>query len=114
MSEQNGFTEAPGSLNLRFDYRGANVQLTLRDSSGSALLDKLDSILNRLEKMGAVPAGQQTATATATNGGGSAKPVCPTHGTEMKASKHGGFYCPKVISENDGQGNKVYCKAKSG
>lgn len=107
------FNEAPASINLRFDYRGANIQLTLRDESGSVLLDKLDPVLNRLESMGATfgnGAGQPPQTVAPAGA-----PICPTHGTPMKPSKTGGgWYCPKKVADVGGGadgGKPIYCKA---
>jgi hypothetical protein len=108
--QQQSFTEAPASINLRFDYRGANMQFTLRETTGTELLNKLDAVLDRLEAMGATfgtsnGRAQQVAPAGA--------PVCPTHGVPMKESKFGGWYCPEKVADNDGTGKPIYCKQKS-
>lgn len=117
------FSEAPASLNLRFDYQGfRGIQLTLRASTGKEVLTKLDGAMAALDKMGATPAGGQGGER---NGRGSYgnppadpnAPMCPQHGTPMQASKHGnGFYCPQRVAESGGwqDGSKpLYCKAKA-
>lgn len=107
------FTEAPASLNLRFDYRGATgIQLTLRDVTGGALLTKLDSVLNHLEKIGATFAPAAAARPSQVAPAGT--PVCPDGHGPMKAStkKEGQFFCPHVIAESAGK--KIYCQQKTG
>jgi hypothetical protein len=108
------FTEAPASVNLRFNYRGYNgIQLTLRGNTGLEVLGKLDGALNKLEGLGATPA-TGTPPRNADSGNGSA-PMCPTHGTPMKPSKRGGgWYCTQKVAETGGgdDGSKpIYCKA---
>jgi len=110
MSEQT-FTEAPASINIRFTWRGFDTMLTLRDTSGKALLDKMATVLDHLEKLGAQPQGN----GYRSNGNGQSNsnaPLCPTHGQPMKASKYGGWYCAVKIAEDDGTGKAVYCKQK--
>lgn len=105
------FSEAPASINLRFDYRGANIQLTLRDVSGAALLTKLDPILDYLEKIGAtLPAASGGATPVASPG----TPVCPDGHGPMKASikKPGSFFCSAVVGTHPQTGKKLYCTHK--
>lgn len=106
------FSEAPSSINLRFDYKGyEGIQLTLRDVSGSQLLHKLDAVLDKLEKMGATPAtGKRQAAGQAGDapaGGmavsGDAPPVCKYHGP-MKPSRFKGWYCPARM------GDGTHCK----
>lgn len=114
------FTEAPASINFKFEYRGANVMLTMRGMSGMEVLDKLDAAMKKLEKMGAI---FLVHTSQPNNGNGDSAsaiatgpaPMCPTHGAAMKESKHkaGTWYCPKQIAPDDGTGNPVYCKQKA-
>jgi hypothetical protein len=105
------FNEAPASINLKFDYRGANIQLTLRDTSGSALLAKIDPVLDHLEKMGATftsPAGgARTVAAPGT-------PNCPDgHGPMRESSKKpGSYYCPAAVGTHPQTGKKLYCTHK--
>jgi hypothetical protein len=105
--------EKNASLNLRFDYRGGNFQLTLRDDNGTALLDKIDAVLDRLERMGATlnAGGAATRPSQVAPAG---TPSCPDGHGPMKASdkKPGTFYCPHVIAESAGK--KIYCQQKSG
>lgn len=106
------FAEAPASLNLRFDYRGATgLQLTLRDVNGSTLLDKLDAVLDRLERMGATFNAPAPARASQVAPAGT--PMCPDGHGPMKEStkKAGTFFCPHVIAESAGK--KIYCQQKA-
>jgi len=95
----NDFTEAPASVNLKFNYKGfSGVMLTLRASTGQEVLTKLDGALLALEKMGAIPNGKLVSTA---NGDA---PVCQYHG-KMKRSQHfAGWYCTHKV------GDGSYCK----
>ncbi len=116
------FTEAPASLNLRFDYDGyKGIMLTLRDESGLGVLTKLRGALKKLEEMGATPAGGQGGEryANAARPPADANaPMCPTHNASMKKSNHGpGYYCPQKVAEAGGgqDGSRpIYCKAKAG
>lgn len=40
-------------------------------------------------------------------------PICPEHGTPMKRSKFGGWYCPQRIDEDEFCPEKVKPKAKA-
>ena len=96
------FAEAPASLTLKVSYRGYDdIQFTLRDASGTALLDKLDTVLNRLEKMGAQPSKASSEAAVT-----DAPPICPFHGPMKRSNKFAGFYCPKKM------GDGSFCKEK--
>lgn len=112
------FTEAPASINFRFDYRGAaGIQMTLRGASGLELLDRLNAAMDRLEFLGATfssntrpapnaaPAGSASASGEA--------PMCPDgHGAMKPSKKTGGWFCSKVIAESAGK--KIYCQHKVG
>ncbi len=83
---ENGCTEAPASLNIRYRLCGYDCMLTLRDSSGRDLLAKLSPVLDALDGMGATPnVGHQNG-----NGHAETKP-CPVHPGEMlvKHAKNG-------------------------
>lgn len=109
------FSEAPASVTLKFDYRGYDLMLTLRDVTGAGLLSKLDPVLDRLEKMGASPGqrGAAPAASAAPAVTGDAPPLCPEHGTPMKpsAKKAGSWFCTSVIAESGGK--KIYCQCKA-
>jgi len=48
--------EAKFSLNIRFNFKGYDSQFTMRDDeNGAPLLDKFVQVVDRLEKMGALP-----------------------------------------------------------
>ena len=99
------YSEAPASLTLKIAYRGySDILFTLRDSSGAGLLDKLNVVIDRFEKMGITPASAARGSAPA-NGDA---PQCPEHGKPMKQGKRGGWFCPQIITEV--QGKKIYCK----
>lgn len=117
------FTEAPASLNLRFDYNGfKGIMLTLRASTGLDVLAKLDGALAKLDKMGATPAGgiggERNGRNAARPPADANAPMCPTHSMPMKKSNHGpGYYCPQKVAEAGGgaDGSRpIYCKAKAG
>ena len=105
------FTEAPASVNLRFNYRGAVLQFTLRGESGAELLGKVDPMLDKLEKMGATFSSGGTSRPVAASNA----PICAAHGQPMKASKKGGgWYCSKKVADVGGgsDGSKpIFCKA---
>lgn len=121
MTNENGtnrngamFSEAPGSINFKFDYKGyKGIMLTLRAETGKEVLSKLDGAISALDKMGATPAGGNASASANVNGNA---PMCPTHGTPGLKSKHGnGYYCPQKVAESGGgqDGSKpLYCKAK--
>jgi hypothetical protein len=99
------YSEAPASLTLKIAYRGyADILFTLRDSSGAGLLDKLNVVIDRFEKMGITP--------SSVRGGGPATasgdaPMCPDDHGPMKQGKRG-WFCSKVVTEV--QGKKIYCR----
>src|SRR5690606_35933443 len=93
--------EAPASATFRYLYRGFEIQLTLRDTSGAVLIEKLDKALDALEARGARPAGSR-ASASVPNG---SAPICPYHGP-MKPSKFGGYHCTAKM------GDGSYCKER--
>jgi len=39
-------------------------------------------------------------------------PLCPTHGTPMRESQYGGWYCPVKVADDGGDGRPVYCRQK--
>lgn len=109
MSEQT-FTEAPASATLRIEYKGYDILFTLRDSTGTELLKKLEGAITHFEKLGIKPALNGHKAATLASGDA---PNCPTHNKPMKPGQKGGWYCPTKIAEDDGTGKPVYCKQKA-
>jgi hypothetical protein len=103
------FTEAPASINLKFDYRGyRGVMLTLRAGSGLDLLTKLDPALDTLEKMGATPAaGRNGRVPTAANGANGNAPACKYHGEMRRSKRFSGWYCPAKMGDGSS-----YCQEK--
>ena len=99
------FTEAPASLTLKIAYKGySDILFTLRDTSGAALLDKLDAAFVKFEKMGITPsAGRSTGPVASGD-----TPICPEHNTPMKQGKRG-WFCPKSVGEHPQTGKKIYC-----
>lgn len=98
------FTEAPASLNLRFDYKGyTGIMLTLRAGSGLEVLARLDVALTKLDKIGATPAGARAGGLAASQ---ESAPVCKYHGAMKRSKKHGGWFCPAKM------GDGSYCKEK--
>jgi hypothetical protein len=89
-------TEAPASLTVRFRYQGYDSMLTLRDGDGTSLLEKLETVAERLESMGA--SGNER------NSKGNEAAWCQLHNCEMKRREKNGQvrYSHKV-------GDK-YCK----
>jgi len=86
MSEQTfTFTEAPASCNVKFNWRGFDTMLTLRDTSGKALLDKMGAVLDTLEKLGAEPTGYRSNGQSREKQNGENDPgFCQVHQCAMK------------------------------
>jgi hypothetical protein len=104
--------EAPASASAKMTSpNGIEWLVTTRDFTVSGLMTKIKVLEEHLLKTGWTPASGRSARsdAPATNG---STPMCPTHGTPMKPSKFGGFYCPEKIADNDGTGKPIYCKQK--
>lgn len=108
-------SEAPVSWNTRYTSpEGYDCQLTLRGDDLGRVMATAKRAIDAMSKAGCKPGnGNGHATPAATNGNGAAVPICPTHGKPMQQSKHGGWYCPVKIAEDDGSGRPVYCKAKA-
>src|SRR5262249_25651894 len=63
--------------------------------------DSLRAMIDRLKAIGATPPAAQSSTA-ATEPTKKTAPICPTHGTPMKASrKPGSFFCPRRTDDGD-------------
>ena len=111
MTEQM-FSEAPASINIKtVSPGGFDVMVTIRDSDTSALMPRMLSALEWLSAQGFNPTTNGYKPRTSRNG--NSAPMCPTHSTPMKQSKHGsGWYCPTKIADDDGAGKPVYCKQR--
>jgi hypothetical protein len=83
--------EAPASINVHLELSGRQVQLTLRDSDESRLLQRLDAVLQRFPLV--VKPTDET-------------PRCPTHGPMKPSTKGKGWYCPKKLADGS------WCKGK--
>lgn len=110
MGENVTFTEAPVSFNVKASYEGYDVMLTIRDSDTGRLMDRAIRALEWMQEHGFEP------TSRGRNGNESHQaeqaPLCPTHNQPMKRSKHGGWYCPVKVADDDGTGKPVYCKQR--
>jgi len=68
--------------------------------------DNLRAMIDRLKAIGAEPPAAPAPTTTAPTK--KTAPICPTHGTPMKASrKPGSFFCPRRTDDGD------YCQEKA-
>jgi hypothetical protein len=97
------FTEAPASVTLKISYRGySDILFTLRDASGVGLLDKLNLVMDRFEKIGITPSAAKTTAAGPVN----EAPICEYHGPMKRNNRNNGWFCPKKM------GDGTYCKSK--
>jgi hypothetical protein len=119
MSEQSPhfFTEAPASATVKVtSAAGYEWLLTTRANTSGELLDRLYPIEAWLQKHKWQPATRKPQAAQAAANGSAAPangaiPLCPTHNSPMKPSKHGtGYFCPVKVADDDGTGKPVYCK----
>lgn len=110
--------EAPASASAKMTSpQGIEWLLTVRDFTVNGLLQKCKVLEDHLLKDGWTPASTSYGRSAAPNGHADhgTAPLCPTHGTPMKQSKHGGWYCPQKVAPTGGgsDGSKpIYCKAK--
>ena len=109
-------TEATVSLTTKLtDANGFEWLLTIREGAdlerARAAWKVATDITEGLLKHGARPAGRGNVNGEANGGNGNA-PLCPTHSKPMKASKHGGWYCPVKIADDDGTGKPAYCRQR--
>lgn len=111
--------EAPASATFRYvdGESGGEVLFTLRDVNGATLIQKVRSAMKALQDGGATISPPQTRGGwKGGNGGGKPVevktgegiPVCTKHGTPMRESKYGGFYC----GQKDDSTEKGYCVHK--
>jgi hypothetical protein len=83
--------EAPASVNVRLEVAGRQVQLTLRDSDESRLLQRLEAVLQRF------PVADKPVDTT---------PQCPTQGAMKPSTKGKGWYCPVKMADGS------WCKSR--
>jgi len=114
--QDNHFTEAPASFNVKaISPQGFDVMLTLRDTNATQLWERAQTALDWLAKKGFTPTPARSGPrggdvgGNGPNAGNGDKPkycthksdgpgFCPTHGKELKQSKHHpGYYCPAKI-----------------
>jgi len=63
--------------------------------------DNLRAMIDRLKAIGATPPAAQAST-TPTEATKKTAPICPTHGTPMKASRRSGsYFCPRRTDDDD-------------
>lgn len=101
--------EAAASVTVRLAYRGRDVMLTLRGSTGGEVLSRLDVALTWLDAQGLT---STPAPALASSTAAEHAPTCPTHGRPMKQGRKGGWFCPAKVAEDDGAGRPVYCRQR--
>jgi hypothetical protein len=96
--------EAPASVNCYVDIAGRKVQVTLRDTDETRLLQRLTVLLAQYPASDTVaepeaPYGQK-ARPEADAG---STPMCPRHGVRMHRSKFGvgRFYCSVKVADDD-------------
>ena len=122
---------APWASFRAYDVNGLNVNFCMSFDTVGELVSNLATLSDMLIERGWSPAygygaptgaptqmptsGASNGAAAAAQSNGGIAPLCPTHGTPMKASKFegGGHYCTQKIADDDGTGKAVYCKQKS-
>jgi hypothetical protein len=89
--------EAPASVNVRVCVGGRDVQITLRDTDETRLLERLTTLLERYPVEPSNALVQPTDTT----------PRCPTHGAMKPSTKGKGWYCPHKLDD------ATWCQSKS-
>jgi hypothetical protein len=108
--------EAKAVVNVKCKLDGFGLIVTMREDDAAELVVKLKDFISALKREGVEPDSGYSGKASggSTTGNGGAKPICPKHETEMfKSKKGGGYFCPKVVADDDGDGNKIYCKQRA-
>ena len=116
MDTTNGATmsEAPVSWTVRYiTPEGYDAMLTLRGTDTSKVMGTAKQAVAAMAKAGCKPQIGAHTTPAPIGNTEQAAPMCPTHKTPMKQSKHGGYYCAAKIADDDGSGKPIYCKAKA-
>jgi len=111
-NEEYAFQEAPASWTVRYYKEGFSCMLTLRGNSGGEVLRRAEVALQYLTEQGCVPDVSWNSKGEETKEAKEAAPRCPTHGTLMKQSRSGGWFCPHKVADDDGTGKPVYCKQR--
>lgn len=92
--------EAPASVNCHVTIGGRQVQLTLRDTDETRLLERLSTVLARYPQPACPGKGETAPTQSET-------PTCPYHGAMKESTKVAGtFFCPSKM------GDGSYCKER--
>jgi len=105
------WTEAPASVNIKFQFEGYDTMLTLRGDSGADVLPKLRDAIGWLDDHGADP----TQKAAGGNDSGGSKPepnVCPIHHVAMRRREKNGdvWYSHKAIDPETGA--EYWCRGQ--
>ena len=101
--------EAPASVNVRLMLHGYEVQVTLRGSDETQVLDRLAALLARYPRAAAAPPDEAPpdVTAPAQTPPQASIPTCPTHGPMKSSTKAPGtFYCTKKLYDGS------YCQSR--
>ena len=89
-------SEAPVSASLTAVWRGRELRLTIRGASGADVLPRMADALAWLDADNDAQRPTEPAGYVPEPG---SPPICPDHGTPMKASKFGGgWYCPRRVA----------------
>jgi hypothetical protein len=106
------WTEAPASINLKFQFKGYDSMLTLRGESGAEVLPKLEAAITWLSDHGAC--GLISFGGNGTEGGNEPEAkVCPIHHVQMRRrEKHGDvWWSHKAINPETGE--EYWCRGKA-
>lgn len=110
-TDERTWTEAPASVNLKFNFRGFDTMLTLRGESGADVLPKLETAIEWLQGHGAAATVAGNGNGNGTQGGDSETKICAIHGAKMRRREKQGdiWYSHRAFDEN---GNEYWCRGE--